>query len=143
MRPTDFTGWQMAFQFSTVLRNAALDAMEVAVGASPVLTLRDGPAPADCGQADSGTVLATVALPSDWLAAAATGSKQLLGVWQDLSADAAGTAGHFRIHQGSVCHIQGDVTATGGGGAMTLDNPVLAIGQAVTVTAFSLTAGWA
>ena len=131
----------MAFQFSTDLRNAALDALEVAAGASPVLTLRSGPPPADCSQADAGTVLATISLPSDWLVAAAAGTKLLQGVWQDLSADAAGTVGHFRIHQGTVCHIQGDVTATGDGGAMTLDNPVLALGQAVTVTAFSLSAG--
>ncbi|WP_234868541.1 hypothetical protein [Alitabrizicola rongguiensis] len=117
--------------------------MEVAVGPSPVLTLRSGPPPSDCSQSDSGTVLATIALPSDWMAGAATGSKALLGLWRDLSADAAGTVGHFRIHQGSICHVQGEVTETGGGGAMTLDNPVLAAGQTVTVTSFSLSAGGA
>lgn len=133
----------MAFQFSTVLRNAALDAMEAMAGASPVLTLRSGPPPGDCGQPDSGLVLATIALPADWLGNAAAGVKVLQGSWQDLSADAAGTVGHFRIQQGTMCHVQGDVTATGAGGAMTLDNPVLAAGQAVTVTAFSLSAGGA
>lgn len=115
--------------------------MEGAAGAAPVLTLRSGPVPSDCAQADSGTVLATITLPADWMAAAVAGSKQLLGLWQDLAADAAGTVGHFRIHQGVACHVQGDVTVTGGGGAMMLDNPVLALGQAVTVTAFSLSAG--
>lgn len=77
------------------------------------------------------------------MAAASNGSKALLGTWQDTSADAAGTAGHFRIKAGATCHIQGNITATGGGGDMTLDNTLIAVGQQVTVTAFTLTAGGA
>lgn len=133
----------MAFQFSTAVRNAALDAMETAIGTAPTLELRTGAVPANCAAADSGTVVATLALPSDWMAAASAGAKALLGTWADASADAAGTAAHFRVKQGATCHIQGTVTATGGGGDMTLDNPVLAVGQPVSVTAFTLTAGGA
>ena len=131
----------MAYQFSTPARNASLDAIETAIGAAPTLELRSGAVPATCATADSGAVLATMVLPSDWLAAAATASKALLGTWQDLSADAAGTVGHFRIKQGATCHIQGTVTITGGGGDMTLDNNVLAASQQVSITAFTLTAG--
>lgn len=133
----------MAFQFSVAARNAALDAIETAIGTAPTLEIRTGAAPANCAAADSGTVLATMTLPSDWLAAASSGSKALLGTWQDTSADAAGTAAHFRIKAGATCHIQGSVTATGGGGDMTLDNAVLAAGQQVTITAFTITAGGA
>ena len=133
----------MAFQFSTPARNAALDAVETTIGASPTLELRSGAKPADCAAADSGTLLASMVLPADWLAAASAGAKTLLGTWQDLAADAAGTVGHYRIKAGATCHIQGSVTATGGGGDMTIDNPVLAVGQQVTVTAFTLTAGGA
>lgn len=133
----------MAFQFSTAARNAALDAIETTIGTAPTLELRSGAAPANCAAADSGTVLATMILPSDWLAAAASGAKTLLGTWQDASADAAGTVGHFRIKVGATCHIQGTVTITGGGGDMTLDNNVLAVGQQVTITAFTITAGGA
>lgn len=133
----------MAFQFSTAARNAALDAMETAVGASPTLEIRTGAVPASCAAADSGVVLATLALPADWLAAAANGAKVLAGVWQDLAADAAGTAGHFRIKAGATCHIQGSVTITGGGGDLTLDNPVIEAGQQINVTAFTITAGGA
>lgn len=133
----------MAFQFSVAARNAALDAIETAAGTAPTLTIRTGAAPVDCAAADSGTVLATMTLPTDWLAAAASGSKALSGTWQDTSADAAGTAGHFRIKQGVTCHIQGSVTISGGGGDMTLDNNVLAVGQQVTITAFTITAGGA
>lgn len=133
----------MAFQFSIAARNASLDAIETAIGASPTLELRTGAPPATCATADSGTVLATMALPADFLAAAAAGAKAIAGTWQDLSADAAGTVGHFRIKQGATCHIQGTVTITGGGGDMTIDNNVLALAQAVTVTAFTLNAGGA
>lgn len=133
----------MAFQFSTPARNAALDSIETAIGVSPTLEIRSGGAPADCAAADSGTVLATMALPSDWLTAASNGSKSLSGTWQDAAADAAGTAGHFRIKQGATCHIQGSVTMTGAGGDMTLDNTNIATGQQIAITSFTLTAGGA
>lgn len=135
----------MAFQFSTTARNAWLDAIETAIGASAILRIRSGSVPATCATADSGTVLATMNLPSDWMAAASGGSKALSGTWQDASADATGTAGHFRIYDsgGSTCHIQGTVTATGGGGDMTLDNVSIASAQQVTITAFTISAGGA
>lgn len=135
----------MAFQFSAASRNAALDAIETATGASAVLKIRSGAAPASVATADSGTVLATLNLPADWLAASAAGSKSLSGTWQDASADAAGTAAHFRVYatDGTTAHIQGSITATGGGGDMTLDNVSIAAGQSVSVTAFTLTAGGA
>ena len=133
----------MAFQFSTAARNASLDAIETAAGTAPTLTIRTGSAPANCAASRTGTVLATLVLPSNWMADAASGSKGILGTWQDAAADATGTAAHFSIDQGATCHIQGTVTATGGGGDMTLDNTSIATGQQVTVTAFNVTAGGA
>jgi len=133
----------MAFQFSVAARNAALDAIETAIGAAPTLEIRSGSVPANCAAAATGTVLATISLPSDWLAAASAGAKTLLGTWQDAAADAAGTAAHFRVNQGATCHLQGTVTATGGGGDMTVDNTSFASGQQVNITAFTLTAGGA
>ena len=135
----------MTFQFSTTARNAALDAIETAIGTSAVLKIRSGSVPADCGTADAGTVLATLNLPSDWLAAASGGSKSKSGTWEDTSADATGTAGHFRIYanDGTTVHMQGTITATGGGGDMTLDNTSIASGQQVTITSFTLSAGGA
>jgi len=103
--------------------------------------IRSGAAPADVATADSGTVLATLTLPSDWMAAASGGTKAKSGTWQDASADATGTAGHFRIYasDGTTAHLQGTVTATGGGGDLTLDNVSIASGQSVTITSFTLT----
>jgi hypothetical protein len=98
--------------------------------------------PADTATAASGTLLAEMTLPSDWLAAAASGSKAKSGTWQDTSANNTGTAGYFRIYDsgGSTCHMQGTVTATGGGGDMTLDNVSIASGQSVSVATFSVSA---
>jgi hypothetical protein len=127
-------------QFSDSAVHAALDAIETAIGASPVLRIRTGAAPNNCAAARTGTVLATLNLPSDFMASASARSKALAGTWQDLSADAAGTAAHFEIMNNalSVCHIQGTVTATGGGGHMTLDNTNIAAAQQVTITSFTI-----
>jgi hypothetical protein len=133
----------MPFQFSVAARNAALDAIETAVGTGPTLTIRTGAVPANCAAARTGTVLATLVLPSNWLADASGGTKGIAGTWSDLSADAGGTAGHFSIDQGATCHIQGTVTATSGGGDLQLDNVTIVAGGAVTITAFALTAGGA
>lgn len=130
----------MALQISTTLRNARLDAIETTVGTAPILRIRTGAPPADCATADSGTVLAEMTLPSDWMAAAGSGTKAKAGTWQDASANASGTAGHFRIYDsgGTTCHVQGTVTASGGGGDMTLDSVAVTSGQTVTLTTFSL-----
>lgn len=132
----------MAIQLSVTARNGRLDQIETTIGASAKLYLRTGSPPADCAQADSGSLLATLDLPSDWMAAASGGSKAKAGTWQ-VAASGTGTAGHFRIKDssGTTCHLQGTVTATGGGGDMTLDNTSIATGQTVTITTFTLTDG--
>lgn len=133
----------MAVQLSVAARNARLDAIETTIGTSAILRIRTGAQPANCAAARSGTVLATLNLPSDWLAAASSGSKAKSGTWEDASADAAGTAAHFEIMDSTAttCHLQGSVTATGGGGDLTLDNVVIALAQQVTITGFTLTDG--
>lgn len=133
----------MAVQLSTAVRNARLDVIESTIGVSAILRIRTGAAPANCGTADSGAVLAEITCPSDWMAAASGGSKALSGSWQDASANATGTAAHFRLYDstGSTCHLQGTVTATGGGGDMEVDNTSFASGQQFTVTTFTLTDG--
>ena len=119
-----------------------LDAIETTIGVSAVLKIRTGAAPANVATADSGTVLATLSLPSDWMAAASGGSKALSGSWTDASADATGTAAHFRIYasDGTTAHLQGTVTATGGGGDMTVDSTSFTATQSFTVNSFTLTA---
>jgi hypothetical protein len=133
----------MAMQLSIAVRNARLDAIESTIGTLAILKIRTGAVEANCAAADTGTVVATVSLPSDWMSAASAGSKAKLGTWSEGAADAAGTAGHFRLYasDGTTCGMQGTVTATGGGGDLTVDNAVFAAGQTFTVTAFTLTDG--
>jgi hypothetical protein len=134
----------MAIQHSTAVRNARLDAIETAIGATPVLKFFTGSPPANCAAANSGTELASMTLPADPMAAASGGTKAKSGTWSTTGI-AAGNAGHFRLYasDGTTCHQQGTVTVTGGGGDMTVASVAIAIGQTVTVTSYVLTEGGA
>ena len=140
----------MAVNKSVAVRNAALDAEEVAIGASPLVRFFTGAKPASCAAASTGTLLVEMALPADWMAAAAAGAKSMLGTWQDLVANASGNGGYWRIFDtaGTTCHYQGTLTITGGGGDITLNAPdggsgapAIVAGQAVSISAFTITAG--
>lgn len=131
----------MTIQLSESVRNARLNAIETTIGVNAILKIRSGPAPANCAMSDSGTVLATLTLPSDWMDSAASGQKEKLGTWEDTSADATGTAEHFRLYasDGTTCHLQGTV------GTTLADMIVLSTSfvatQPFTVTAFTLIDG--
>lgn len=131
----------MALQFSTTYRNALLDQFETTAGTGVLVRIYSGSAPADCATAASGTKLVEITAPADYLANAASGTKAKSGTWS-VAAVASGTAGYFRIYDstGATCHMQGTVTATGGGGDMTVDNTSIASAQTVTVNSFTLTA---
>lgn len=131
----------MTIQLSAAVRNAMLDAIETAIGTSAVVKLKTGAQPANAAAADSGTVVATISLASDWMAAASSGSKAFSSTpLEDASADNAGTLAHYRVYasDGTTCHMQGTITATGGGGDMTVDNTVVTAGQDVKITAWTI-----
>lgn len=132
----------MALQYSTAVRNARLDAVETTIGTAAVLKIFTGAAPANCAAANSGTELVSMTLPSDWAAAASSGSKAKSGTWSG-TAGGTGTAGHFRLYasDGTTCGAQGTVTGTGGGGDMELDNTSISSGQTVSISTFTLTGG--
>lgn len=133
----------MPLQMSVALRDARLAEIEAAVGAGGTLEIRTGAAPANCAAADSGTVLATISLPADFLSAPSSGQVTIVGgPWQDASADADGVAGHFRIKtSGAVCVLQGAVSMSGGGGEIIVDNTNMATGQPFSITSFTITEG--
>lgn len=132
----------MTIQHSVAVRNARLDAIETVIGTSPKLQFRTGTKPANCAAAATGSLLAEVVCPSNWMADAAAGVKVLAGSWS-VTATGAGDAGHYRLldSTGTTCHEQGTITVTGGGGDMTVDNVSIAVGQTVTVTTKTLTEG--
>lgn len=140
----------MTLVLSTKMANVILDAIGNAGAGinfdSGILEIRSGAAPGPDAAA-TGTVLATITLPADAFAAAATKSMAKAGTWQDASADATGTAAHFRLRQTGDTNgatgttderIEGTVTITGGGGDMELDNTSIASGQQVTINTFTL-----
>lgn len=131
----------MTIQYSTTLRNNQLDQVESTTGTAAILYIRSGAQPANCAAADSGSLLAQMSLPSDWMNAASGGTKTLLGTWQTTNAAGTGTAAHFRIKDsgGTTCHVQGSVGQ--GTGDISLDNTSIVAGQTVTITAFTITAG--
>lgn len=131
----------MAIQLAVSVRNARLDAFETDTGTDAILKLRTGAAPANCAAADSGTVLCSMTLPTDYLAAASGGTKAKAGTWSGTAIGGGGTIAHFRIYKsnGTTCQMQG--TCGLGSGDMSLDNNVVADGQTITVTSFILTDG--
>jgi hypothetical protein len=129
----------MALEFAPLLSAAILDAFESHIGTSPLLKVFTGSPPATVGDADSGTLLASMTLPSDWMAAASGNSKAKSGTWSDSLADAAGTPGYVRIYtSGSVAKFQ--CTAGVGSGDLSFD-ATIALGGVVTITTFTLTGG--
>lgn len=131
----------MALQYSAAVANAKLDAIESTIGTAAVLKIYTGSMPANVAAARTGTVLATLALPSDWMAAASGGVKAKSGTWQDTSADASGTAAYFTIFasDGTTAHIQGTVGVSASD--MIVDSVSFTAGQSFTINTFSITAG--
>ena len=111
------------------------------------LRIYSGAKPATANLAPTGTLLADMTLPADAFSAASGGSGQIakLGVWEDISADAAGTAGWFRLSasgdtlvlDAAFARIDGTVAATGAD--LNLNNTSIAAGQTVTINTFTLT----
>lgn len=131
----------MPLQLSITARNSELDAIETAAGASARLRLYTGDPPENCAAAASGTLLCDMPLPPDWMQEANAGMKLKAGVWT-AQCIANGHIGHFRLYNnaGSICHAQGTVTASGGGGDMTFDNADVLINQSLVINSFTFKA---
>lgn len=131
----------MALTYSTAIANARLDVVESTIGTSAILKIRTGAPPATVAGASTGTVLATVNLPSDWMAAASARSKAKSGTWTDASADATGTAGHFEItaSDGTTVGMRGTVGTSSAD--MIVNTVSFVSGDSFSVTTFTLNAG--
>lgn len=131
----------MALQYAITLRNAQLDVIETFVGTDPILRIRSGAPPANIAAASTGTVLSTLTLPTDWMAAASGGAKAMSGTWSDSSADNSGTAAHFEIVKSDTTTrcIQG--TAGLAAADMILDSVTFTAGQPFSITSFTITRG--
>lgn len=142
----------MSVQYSTAVRIALLDAIETAIGVNPRLVFYAGAKPALCSDSiGAATVLATLPLtgaagdfmsPASAAANVVTKVKNAASTWT-ATATGAGNAAFYRMWDSTMttCHEQGTVTATGGGGDITLDNVTIAVSQTITVTGKTITAG--
>lgn len=132
----------MALKYSTTLRNAQLDAITTAVGTSGILRIYSGSRPANVAAAITGTLLAECVCNASAFAAAASGGVLTANaIADDSSANATGTASHYRLFRsdGTTAVIDGDVSTSGSD--LNLDNTSINSGQVVSITSFTITAG--
>jgi len=128
----------MALAYSTTVRNAMLDAITTAIGASGLLRIYDGTRPASGGAAT--TKLAELALSATAAPGASGGVLTLSTITQDSSADATGTATWFRVTtSGGTFVIDGNVGTSGSD--LNLTTTSIVITQPVSVTSFVITEG--
>lgn len=129
----------MAIKISDDLANSMLDQLETFIGASPKLQIWSGTVPADETASTGASVkLMEMTLPSDWMLAAATGSKGKTGTWSGTGL-ANGVATYFRIcTSAGVAKLQGSVGEVSGGD-LNLDNTDIATNQVVNISSFTIT----
>lgn len=124
-------------------QQAACDAVvdRADVGGAGSLRIYTGAQPADADTAPSGTLLVTIALAATAFGAAnSSGTAALASTPRSGTGAAAGTAGWFRVLSGGGATVfDGQVTATGGGGQLELDNTSIAVGQTVNVSSLTYT----
>jgi hypothetical protein len=128
----------MPFDFNAQVHTDSLGFLNTTFPATAVLEIRTGTRPG-VANAATGTLLWSFTIAGGW-AAASAGSRALASLPLTGNAVAAGTAGYFRLRNaGDTARIEGNITATGGGGDMTVDNTSITSGQSVSVTGFTIT----
>lgn len=134
----------MATRISQAAAKGAVDSLVARLN-SGTIEIRTGAQPASVGTAASGTLLGTLTLSATAFGAATTASPSVAtanAITSDTSADATGTAGWFRAYgTGPTAVIDGSITATGGGGDMTLDSVSIVAGGTVAVTSWTVSLG--
>lgn len=131
-------------RLATIARNAAangvVDLLDVGTtNAAGKIEIRDGVQPADPQTAATGTVLATVVLANPAAGNAATGTATITDP-ASVTASATGTASWARFYdRNNAAVFDCDVTATGGGGTLTLSTVSLTSGVAVDMGAITVT----
>jgi len=132
----------MAIGLATATQNAMCDAgvdrADAGTGAGTI-QIRSGTRPATANAAATGTLLATVTLIDPAFGTAAAGVAALTDP-PAVSGVADGTATWFRMLDSTPATVlDGSVTATGGGGDLTLNTTTISTGLSVDVTGGSLT----
>jgi hypothetical protein len=131
----------MAYRLSTDTRNKACDAivddLDAGSGAGTI-AIRTGTQPTNVGDADTGTLLATLTFSDPAFGAASTGVATASAITSDTNADNSGTAGHARLKD-SDGNIHSDCTCGQGSGDISFDNNVIVSGGTVAISSMSVT----
>lgn len=139
--------------YSTGLRNAVLNGTDwTNIWDGGQLDIFDNsgarPADADADEVAGGVVLASITLPTPAFAASAVaGSIAKSGTWQDLSADASGTADWFRMYAFPVVtgastttiRMDGTVGLNTGTFDLEFDNIIFTAADPITIDTFTVT----
>lgn len=126
----------MTLGYSTALRNAQLDAITTAIGASGKVRIYDGTRPATGGTATN--LLAELPLSATAAPAASAAVLTLNAITSDASADATGTATWFRIlTSGNTQVIDGSVGTSGAD--LNLNSVSITVGGSVAISSFTIT----
>jgi len=132
----------MALSLATSARNAMCDALVDLLDAGPAagtIQIRSGTRPANPNTTATGTLLATVTLIDPAFGSAASGVATLSDP-AAVTAAASGTATWFRaLDSTGAAVFDGDVTATGGGGDLTLATTSITSGLSVDITGGTVT----
>ena len=129
----------MALQLSVAVQNARLNAIETTISTTAKLLIYSGSAPANCAAAATGTLLATLTLPSDYFSAASGGDMAKNGSWTGTASAGSGASPtHFRLadNAGTTIGLQG--SAGVGSGDLSFDGTITS-GQTITISTFTLT----
>jgi hypothetical protein len=131
----------MAFRLSTAARNAACDAIvdliDGGAGAGTI-KIRTSTQPTNVGDAENGTLLGSLTFSDPAFGSAATGVATANAITSDTSADASGTATHFRIFDSNSAIIA-DGTCGLGSGDLSFDNNVIVAGGTIAISSFVVT----
>ena len=131
----------MSLQVDVAVQNAILSGLVSAIGASPRIQFYNGALPANCAAVPGGVKLVEFALAASWTSGPGGGQLALSNIPIQGIAAASGTSNYFRVVDSiGMCHMQGTLTGTGGGGDFELDNPNITQGQTVTIGAWTITA---
>lgn len=134
----------MATRIAQASAKAACDAVVdlLDVGGAGHIEIRTGSQPATTDTAATGTLLGTLTLSNPAFGNATTASPSVAtasAITSDTTADATGTAGWFRAYSGGgTAVIDGSITATGGGGDMTLDSTSIVAGGTIAVSSWTV-----